>query len=64
MRYKDIIERSNAKLPPLGRIPTKLAFFISLPKGVQQIKKRSKDIHLPIVSISDKAFTPPMGITG
>jgi hypothetical protein len=74
MRYREVIERSNIKHPSLEGIPTKLV-FTSLPQSKRihqviyqkkkiQVEKLSKDIHLPIMSISDKAYIPLMRITG
>jgi hypothetical protein len=55
MRHKNVIEQSNIKLPPLGGIPTKF-IFTSLPqsKGVKQVKKQNRDIHLLTMGISNK----------
>jgi hypothetical protein len=65
VRYKDVTELSNVKLYPLGGNPTEFVVTsLSYSKGVQQVKKRSKDIHLLIMSISDKACIPLMRIIG
>jgi hypothetical protein len=53
-----------SNLPTLGGIPTKLVFIsLSLSKGVQ-VKKQSKNIHLPNMGISNKVYIPLMGIIG
>jgi hypothetical protein len=55
MRNKDIAVRFYIKQPYSGRYPTKLVFATpSQVKGVQQIEKRGKRIHLPVVSRSKK----------
>jgi hypothetical protein len=63
MRYKDVIERSNGKHPSLEKGPMKLVFpTLAQSKRVQEVKEQDKDIH-PILSRSDKTYTPQTKIT-
>jgi hypothetical protein len=59
---KDIVEGSNIEQPSFGGGPTKLIFTsLSYFKGVQLIEKRSKDIHLLIMSHSNKSLCSTNG---
>jgi hypothetical protein len=64
MRDEDILDRSNVEHAFLGGGSTKFVCTSSTQyKGVQQIKKRSKDIHLLILSRYGKAYVSLMGVT-
>jgi hypothetical protein len=61
---KDLTERSNIKVPFVRRRPPKLVFpFTSHFNGIQQGAKESQEIHLPVVSRSNKANIPLKGTT-
>jgi hypothetical protein len=58
---KDIVVWFDVEQLSLGRNPTKLVFTTpSQYEGMQQIEKRGKEIHLPIVSRSWRVNIPLM----
>jgi hypothetical protein len=64
MGNKNIVVRSDIKQPSLGRYPIKFVFTtLSQFDGIQQIKERGKEIHLPIMSHFEKINIPLIRVT-
>jgi hypothetical protein len=61
---KDLIERSNIKVPFVRRRPPKLIFpFTTHSNGMQQGEEGSQDVHLLVFGRSNNANIPLKGIT-